>query len=353
MSRRRRATAPQSLPRLKLSGPPDIVAAVPYLFGYEPLRSLVIIGLKGIRARLATSMRVDIPPKDHLADVVESSLRLLGRDLPDRVILVIYPDSDGAPPGALHHAYAVAFAETGVGVDDVIVVHDGRWWSLHCVNPRCCPLEGTPIVDADAFVKAATAAMLGMDVPLESREALYARVRAVEGAAANRMARALDKACDDYCDGAKDLDRDAGVALFDARLEEGRRRIEEGIAVMAAGPDQARLSDQEAAWIIVALADTRLRDAALEDAMLGVVSEEAEAFWLDLTRRAVYDWAAAPATVAAIIGWQAGSGTRARIAIERALECDPDYALARLVEQALDAGLPPQAMRTARIQGCP
>ena len=43
--------------------------------------------------------------------------------------------------------------------------------------------------------------------------------------------------------------------------------------------------------------------------------------------------------------WQSGDGALANVAIERALAADPEYSMAHLIGQALDAGLPPSAAR--------
>ena len=53
----------------------------------------------------------------------------------------------------------------------------------------------------------------------------------------------------------------------------------------------------------------------------------------------------APASLLAFTAWQSGEGALANIAISRALAADPEYSMARLLGQALDAGLPPSAAR--------
>ena len=57
------------------------------------------------------------------------------------------------------------------------------------------------------------------------------------------------------------------------------------------------------------------------------------------------DFVAPPAALLAFTAWQAGDGALASIAIERALEADPEYSMALLVADALHAGLPPSAAR--------
>src|SRR5262249_61062821 len=49
-------------PRLTLHTPTDLLAAVPYLLGFPPANSVVVIGLSG--TRVVFSARADLPPPD-------------------------------------------------------------------------------------------------------------------------------------------------------------------------------------------------------------------------------------------------------------------------------------------------
>jgi hypothetical protein len=54
---------------------------------------------------------------------------------------------------------------------------------------------------------------------------------------------------------------------------------------------------------------------------------------------------AAPATLLAVSAWLRGDGAMARIALDRALDSQPDYALAGLLSRGLDSGLNPRDLR--------
>src|SRR6478736_5910747 len=54
---------------LKLSGPSDVLAALPYVVGFQPVESLVVIALKGPRQEVLHTLRVD------LSDVAEVQRR--------------------------------------------------------------------------------------------------------------------------------------------------------------------------------------------------------------------------------------------------------------------------------------
>jgi hypothetical protein len=65
--------------------------------------------------------------------------------------------------------------------------------------------------------------------------------------------------------------------------------------------------------------------------------------WTDLVRRAQPGYVAAPASLLAFTAWQGGDGALANIAIDRALADAPGYSMALLLQEALDAGMPPSA----------
>ncbi len=92
------------------------------------------------------------------------------------------------------------------------------------------------------------------------------------------------------------------------------------------------------------LRDVRVRDRALGLA-LGPAAAAAEQLWTECTRRAPSPLDAAPATLLAVSAWLRGDGAMARIALDRALDSEPDHALAGLLALGLDAGLSPGDLR--------
>ena len=65
--------------------------------------------------------------------------------------------------------------------------------------------------------------------------------------------------------------------------------------------------------------------------------------WTDLIRRAQPGYVAAPASLLAFTAWQGGDGALANLALDRALADQPDYSMALLLRDILDAGTPPSA----------
>jgi hypothetical protein len=122
-----------------------------------------------------------------------------------------------------------------------------------------------------------------------------------------------------------------------------------GRALSAGDPTAVAREAAADARIMVALHDIRVRDTMLWDLVnvepaaldgaLGVLAA--------VLRGAPPGHAAPVATSCAIVAWLLGDGVRAGIAVERALQDDPGYSLAALVDASLRAGLPPTAWREA------
>jgi hypothetical protein len=113
------------------------------------------------------------------------------------------------------------------------------------------------------------------------------------------------------------------------------------VTALYGGPPARRPSDDEIAWLTVLLDHLAVRDAAWRR----ITGDDWElAFWSDVTRRAVPDLVAAPASLLAFAAWLAGHGALANVALDRALAQRPDYGMARLLRDALDRGVSPAVL---------
>ena len=125
-------------------------------------------------------------------------------------------------------------------------------------------------------------------------------------------------------------------------VDAGRAAVREAIGVYRGGG--AITDDDQLAWLTVTLADLRVRDDAWAR-MEPRYRTAHRRMWSDLVRRAREPYVPAPASLLAFTAWQSGEGALANVAIERALAADPEYSMAHLLGQAVDAGLPPSAAR--------
>ena len=96
------------------------------------------------------------------------------------------------------------------------------------------------------------------------------------------------------------------------------------------------------AWLALMLRQLPIRDDAW--ARMDPQHQAAhQRLWTDLVRRAQPGYVAAPASLLAFTAWQGGDGALANLALDRALADRPDYSLALLLRDILDAGTPPSA----------
>ena len=196
----------------------DLLAAVPYLLGFHPRDSVVVVAMR--RERVLFAGRGDLPGPIPMGAMAARFVALLARDRADAVAVIGY-----GPPGAVTpavDALRAALAGSRVFLLDAIRVEDGRYWSYVCSEPSCCSPEGQPF-DAETSPVALSAVYHGQ-VALPDREALAAQVAPVGGAVREAMRVATLRADDRLCD-----------------LIEAATGGLEVLAVPLAGPDRTRL----------------------------------------------------------------------------------------------------------------
>ncbi|MEO3861095.1 DUF4192 domain-containing protein [Acrocarpospora sp. B8E8] len=310
-------------PRLRLSSPTDILAAVPFLIGFYPERSLVVIGLIGSAVRVTT--RWDLPAEPGALDGL---LPLLKREQVTTVILI------GYGPGSLVTAGVDEATRLlragGIKITESLRAADGRYWSYVCQRVACCPPEGV-VYDAMASPIAAEAVVQGL-VALPNRRSLERSVAPYQGKARVSMDRATDHAITSI-----------RIALARGKpadiVADGIARVRTAIDVYARGD---RLNDDDAARLGLDLAIIRVRDEAWT-----LIDDRAAhlTLWRDLTRRLNPRHAAPAASLLAATAWRNGDCALATLALDRALTADPRYTMAVLLSRAIRNLLPPNVLR--------
>lgn len=109
------------------------------------------------------------------------------------------------------------------------------------------------------------------------------------------------------------------------------------------------LTDTEIAQLAFALSDLEVRDACLGFAATDQAAA-AERLWTELTPQSPVPERAEPAALLAISAYLRGDGVLCRVTVDHALLAVPGHRLARLMRQALDAGLPPEGLRSLSEQ---
>ncbi len=326
--------------RVRVGSADGVLAVVPHLLGFHPSDSLVMLGIGGPHARIRLAFRYDLPdpPDEELAaDIAAHATTVLARQHLTVAVAVAYGPGETVAP--VVDVVGPALLEAGINVQDVLRVEGERYWSYLCVDPDCCPPEGQPF---DPAGHPASAALAAAGLTVRADRAELARIVAPEAEAAGPMREAVERAMQ-RAGALVDLDAaGTGDDPFLPIADAGRRSVKQAITRYRRGG--ALPDDDEIAWLGVTLADLRVRDDAWAR-MDPQFHDAHQRLWIDLVRRLPADFVAPAAALLAFTAWQAGDGALASVAIERALEADPDYSMALLVADALHAGLPPSAAR--------
>jgi hypothetical protein len=313
-------------PCLTLTSPTDVLAAVPYLVGFHPTASLIVVGLAQGQAKMVARWGLPFPP-----GTLDAMSPLFGRENITEIVIVGYGPGDLVTP-AVDEARRLA-AKDGVHVGEALRAHEGRYWSYVCDLATCCPAEGTPY-DLSTSQIAAEATVRGL-VALPDREALERTLAPVTGPVRMAMRRATSAAIADFqarITTATDLN-----AFAEQYVSEALARVRSALETHS---DGGRLNDAEAARLGLDLAIMRVRDEAWT-----LMDDSHALLWKDLTRRLEPRFTPPVASLLAMAAWRSGNSVQATIALERALTADPCYSMANLLMHALHNLLSPAILR--------
>jgi uncharacterized protein DUF4192 len=316
-----------------ISAPAEFVAVTPYVLGFHPSDSLVVVGV--LDRRVIFAARYDLPPPGR--DDGPGIAMVIAAQLAASVVVIGYGRPTAVTPAVLRLVQALEAKR--VEVIDAIRVTDGRWWSYRCDVVGCCPDEGTPCGDADSLV-AAQAVFRGQ-VALPNRQALVDRVASVQGdaraamAAAERRARA--RLAGSTGDGGRPDRTDRWVRRAGrTAVRDAERRYRSGRS----------LTDDETAWLGLLLLDPTVNEWALNrcDGQDWRVR-----LWTDVLRRVGEVCVPTAACLLGLAAWQAGQGALARVAVDRALRLRPEHRMAGLLDDILALGVSPNAAESLTI----
>ena len=372
MSRNRRVARGPARTVVNARGPADLVAAVPYLMGFVPSASIVVVSLRGPRLRLGVVARLDLPPAGREHDTAAAIAAFVRRDGPREAVVLVYDDRPWTrwwprPHQLLVDAVGDDLGRHGVPVREAVYVGGQRFWSYSCTMPGCCPADGWPMRDAKASEVAATYVLQGRS-PLADRQGLVDRVAPGDPATLAAVENAIDTCVAAVGPQGQDTRAAGRRAWQRARasdLDTLARRYaagERGLSADEAGRALAGLLDHEVRDVVAVrwtrwmlslaapgTADEVTRPVAeladdstppdLDDLEL---AEAVEQLLVDLAVRADGPAAVAPLTLLAMQCWACGNGAAAGVAVDRALAIDPAYRMATLVDQLLRAGLAPR-----------
>jgi hypothetical protein len=336
---------------IHLRSPSDLLAVLPNVLGYHPDRSVVLMALR--RRRISLTERVDLPAAAEMAATAERMIQPLLRDLPDSALLVGY-ETDLGESFAILQQLTDLLSAPGIPIVDRIVVRAGRWRSLDCESPDCCPPDGSPLPTPSEAAHVLAEFVGEGVVPTASRAGIEEMIEATPDA--NAAAALIAAEDHDQAEGPSYTDHNA---LADA-----------WVRLLDTTPGAPSPTPQDVALGLRALRDVQVRDGVVALLMPSTVAPDrlpedirdlvatiAPAISIEIAdpscQRALQarliavcqlspdEHAAPPLTVLAAYAWWRGDGATARVALARALRCDPDYRLARLLDLAVDLAIRP------------
>ena len=322
-----------SLPDVCLRSPDSLVASLPYLLGFAPEESMIVLWLR--QGRLVLTERLDLLPAavddsggSHLGEWLTTLWAPHATTQADEVVIVAV--SERTDLAGLVATTEELARHHGLEVRDALRVDGSRWWSFLCIPGTCCPADGRLVPVEVAGRVAAEFTVLGnaplpqrasLDLELARDRALAAKVRAY--APTQDWLSAKSRRQDPW------RDRAIGVIL-------GRSRPR----TSPTGIDRLAVTE-------LGLTDVRVRDTVLwEMARMSPTAVRAFAEHLRCAVRGARPSRVAPvATCAAAGSWLMGDGARAATAVTVALGARPDYSLALLIDSALRSGVSPAVWR--------
>ncbi|WP_020671677.1 DUF4192 domain-containing protein [Amycolatopsis nigrescens] len=332
---------------VRLTDPAQLIAAVPYLLGFHPTDSLVLIGHQAPHGRrVGLVQRGDLPAKGHEHELAEwLAGNLIEQGEVGATVVVLgglpgtppstpntpsTPPATGPPHAALVEAVTGRLKAAGVPLLHAMwtekVRTGGRW---RCYQNQDC---GGALPDPAGTVAAAATTAQG-SVTFSSREEMRRLLDPGDRDALERRSKLLDDA---VCE-LGERDDPERWATCRAELRDALRRAAQG---------EVNLSDEQVVRIVLALSESTVRDACLATASPpgSARSRAAERLWLALVRATPAPERAGPASLLGYAAYQRGDGALAGMALENALAADPGHLLSRLLAQAIVRGIAPKTL---------
>ncbi|KRE41046.1 DUF4192 domain-containing protein [Knoellia sp. Soil729] len=329
-------------PTIRMRNTADLVALLPHLLGYHPSNALVLVCLR--EGRICLTAHQPLPPTREIHPALCDLLAGMAKADPEGVIIVGYEVARAAAT-AINLA-AKACSEVGVRVHDRILVTSEGWQSLD--TGEASTTAGSTSAAIAELVAAGVA-------PLASREALAAVLEPTGDAAkvARHIARYTARRDDEDL---LELFCSAWPVVLDVR--DGAGQVASKIAARAV----LAVHDVTVRDLLVArLTPGTIDPDDVPGTMGGAIRSLPSPAWandtgwdLVRTQSRLQDrlvrlcamtpdsHAAPPLTVLATWAWWRGDGALSRVAVDRALRCQPDYRLALLLEKMLDLAIPPR-----------
>jgi hypothetical protein len=314
-----------------LTSPHDLIAAIPFLIGYHPIDSLVVVSIKDNCVGMA--MRVDYPTNlpAPAYDLLASHLQ---REGSTGALLVAYVPSLRNDGEEVLSELAAALDRIDLQVDESLIIKDNRYRSTLCNDQQCCPPNGRDLPEINSSRIALEHVVAGRTMPFANLEALTESISSLALSQDPKWISRVSKFSKvTKKGGLSGLQRAGAASVIELAKEFEKSK----------GLDNSELT----ARVIGYLSDIQVRDFAL-----GAHSDEnLDSYflmWRRLMRIAPSGFIAPVASLFAALAYESGDGALAHRALDRALADINGYSLALLLRRVFTAGWPPQSFAAMR-----
>ncbi|OYO21004.1 hypothetical protein CGZ93_12440 [Enemella dayhoffiae] len=297
---------------LVAQSPEEVLCAVPYLLGFHPEDSLVVVAL--CDRRVLFTARVDL----ELAVFEAPRLRdVVLQHGAQTVLLLAFAEKPNSARSVLGEVVD-RFGE--VDVADALI-SDGRcWWSLYCDDEECCPATGTAYdVSASRFAAEAVAAGLPA---LRSRSELAEQVG---GPGRDELAAV------------RAVFEEVLPVLADWDIAERQDRV---VHLVERFEVRRGLPATDCAELAVLCHDPLVRDQVLLR-MRRCDAQRHLALWTRVVSVSAAPFEVAPLCLLALAAWLSGNGALQVVCMERAEKINPGFSLLGLLNDIHDHALAP------------
>ncbi len=308
---------------ITLNSPEAAAAATPYLLGFTPEDSLVLILIDGDGQNV--TMRVDLPWSPDV-EWLKSILTGLPEPMPSRLVMLAYAhEADSVLAIGIAHWLSDVLSPL-MEVADILLICGGRVMSVSCPCEDCMDGDGTAVDDLEDHPVIAQCVAAGL-TRLNRRIDLEDQLLPVDDSVSEAVAQMLGE-------------RMRPVLDYETQRDDMEAQA---LALLMSAED---LDAASVALLARACADVHVRDPLL--ALILGDQDRAESVLGSIRTRLTYalihtpvEFAGPLAATLALLAWADGDGASALVAADAALEFDPENSLAPLVCHALSHGLPP------------
>lgn len=338
-----------------LTGPGQLIAAIPTMLGQAPHDAVVVIGIDGAAA-VVTAVSAD-----HADLAIPEVARALGESIAanlrandaQRTILITFTADDvttGCPAvDALRPGL-----ECAVDIVDVWACDGDRFVAPGCADPDCCPPLGHPVppspinMPARASVSAVGHAAPGFNDEVAPANRRRSAARAADRWTTRRVLEPDEWRCEGWSLCGESLAPDAPAPLLGRAISSLQDvRVRDAMIVEWLGGPPSAIADTllgHDSEEVTAVLDGAMRNTGAERPIAGEIV--AALNWCKrLIAHARRREQAPVYTLSAVALWWGGDMAAAADSARQALRRDPSYSLALLVNDVCEAGVRPAWQR--------